>query len=110
MIVNTTRITFHPDKRGEFLQTIKRLVEPIKNAKGCRAFRLYLDAADENSSLIVGEWETELDLTNHLRSNDFAILRGAITVLSTGCTQFQALVTDRQARRSHLMRVDQRPV
>ena len=110
MIVNTTRITVHPDKQGEFLQTIKRLIDPIKNAKGCRAFRFYLDTADENSSLIIGEWETELDLTNHLRSNDFAILRGAITVLSTGCTQFQALVTDRPVRRTHLMRVDRNPV
>ena len=92
MIVSTTRITVHPDKRGEFFQTIKRLVEPINAAKGCRTFRLYFDATDENSSLLIGEWETEGDLSNYLRSNDFAILRGAITVLSTQYTNFQGTV------------------
>jgi len=92
MIVSTTRITVHPDKRGEFFQTIKRLVEPINAAKGCRTFRLYFDATDENSSLLMGEWETEVDLSNYLRSNDFAILCGAITVLSTQYTNFHGIV------------------
>jgi quinol monooxygenase YgiN len=92
MIVSTTRITVHPDKRGEFFQTIKRLVEPINAAKGCRTFRLYFDATDENSSLLMGEWETEVDLSNYLSSNDFAILCGAITVLSTQYTNFHGIV------------------
>src|SRR5919205_2334691 len=61
MIVNTTRITFQPEKRTEFLQTIGPLVEPIKSAKGCRDFGFYLDTADENSTLLVSEWETETD-------------------------------------------------
>ena len=92
MIVSATRITVHPDKRGEFFQTIKRLVEPINAAKGCRTFRLYFDATDENSSLLMGEWETEVDLSNYLRSNDFAILRGAIRVLSTKYANFDGIV------------------
>ncbi len=97
MIINTTRITVHPDKRGEFFQTIKRLAEPIKAAKGCRTFRLYFDATDENSTLLVGEWETEVDLNNFLRSNDFAVLRGAIKVLSTQFTNFNGVVTARSS-------------
>lgn len=92
MIVSTTRITVHPDKRGEFFQTVKRLVEPINAAKGCRTFRLYFDATDENSSLLLGEWENEVDLSNYLRSNDFAILRGALTVLSAQYTNFHGMV------------------
>lgn len=93
VVVNTTRITVHPSKRREFFQTMKRLVEPIKSAKGCLTFRFYIDAVDENSSLLIGEWETESDLNDYLRSSDFAILRGAITVLSIGCTEFKAWVT-----------------
>jgi hypothetical protein len=58
-------------------------------------FRHYIDASDENSSLLMAEWETDSDLNNYLRSNDFAILRGAITLLSTRCTDFRALVTSR---------------
>lgn len=91
MIVNTSRITLLPDKRKEFLQTIGRLLEPMKQTKGCVAFRCYVDATDENSSLLMGEWETESDLNRYLHSNDFAILRGAITVLSAKSTDFNAL-------------------
>jgi quinol monooxygenase YgiN len=92
MILNTARMTVRPDKRAEFFQTIGGLLEPIKAATGCRAFRFYVDATDENSSLLIGEWETEADLENHLRSNDFAVLRGAITVLCTKRVEFRALI------------------
>ena len=99
MIVKTTKITVRPEKRVELAQTIGRLLGPIKNVKGCRTIRFYLDAADENSSLLLSEWETESDLERYLRSDDFAILRGAITVLSIGCTESRSLVTS-EARRS----------
>lgn len=92
MIVNTTRITVQPEKRTEFLQTIGRLLEPIKSAKGCLDFGFYLDAADENSTLLVSEWDTETDLNNYLGSNDFAILRGAITVLGIRTIDWKANV------------------
>ncbi len=82
-----------PEKRTEFVQTISRLLGPIKNVKGCRTIRFYLDAADENSSLLLSEWETESDLDRYVRSNDFAILRGAIMVLSVGSTDSKVYVT-----------------
>ena len=93
MIVNTTKFTVQPEKRTEFLQTIGPLVEPIKSAKGCHDFGFYLDVADENSTLLVSEWETETDLNNYLGSNDFAILRGAITVLSVQSIDSKVNVT-----------------
>ena len=93
MIVNTTRITVRPETRTEFLQTIGRLLEPCKRAKGCRTFDFYLDATDENSTLLVSEWDTETDLNNYLRSDDFAVLKGAITVLSARSIDSKASVT-----------------
>jgi quinol monooxygenase YgiN len=70
-----------------------RLLEPSKRAKGCRTFDFYLDATDENSTLLVSEWDTETDLNNYLRSDDFAILKGAITVLSARSIDSKASVT-----------------
>jgi quinol monooxygenase YgiN len=93
MIVNTSRITVYPEKRAEFLQTMTHLLEPIKGSKGCLTFRLYVDIADENSSLLVSEWETESDLNEYLHSPDFAILHGAITVLSRRTSDFKAIST-----------------
>jgi hypothetical protein len=55
--------------------------------------RFYLDAADENSSLLLSEWETESDLNRYIRSNDFAILRGAIMVLGAGAIDCKAYIT-----------------
>ena len=93
VIVNTTRITVSPEKRTELLQTIGRLVEPIAGVNGCRTFRFYVDATDENSSLLLSEWESESDLNSYLRSNNFAVLRGAITVLSIRTSESRAFVT-----------------
>ena len=83
MIINTTRITVGPENRKELFQTIEPLLDPIRREKGCLAYRFYVDATDENSSLLIGEWETKADWTNHLRSRDCAVLLGAIAVLSS---------------------------
>ena len=93
MIVNTTRITIQPEKRTEFMQTIGRLLDPSKSAKGCRSFDFYLDAMDENSTLLVREWDTEKDLNNYLASEDFRVLRGAITVLCLRSIDSKASIT-----------------
>ena len=93
MILKTTKIIVRPEKRVELAQTIGRLLGPIKDVKGCRKISFYLDAVDQNSSLLLSEWETESDLERYLRSNDFAILRGAIMVLSVGTTDSKAFIT-----------------
>lgn len=93
MIVNTTRMIVRPEKRTEFFQTIGRLLDPMKKARGCRTLDFYLDATDDNSTLLVSEWETEKDLDDYLGSNDFAVLRGAITVLSVRSVDSKASVT-----------------
>ncbi len=83
VIVNTTRITVRPENRNELFQTIWPLLEPIRSEKGCLTYQFYVDAGDENSSMLIGEWETPEDWHNHLNSRDFAVLLGAITVLSS---------------------------
>ena len=92
MIVNATRITLNPEKRTEFFQTVSHLLGNVKRPKGCRKLHLYVDTRDENSSLLMSEWETESDLNRYLTSHDFAILRGVITVLSRGSVDSKALV------------------
>ena len=83
VIVNTTRITVRPENRNELFQTIWPLLEPIRSEKGCLTYHFYVDASDENSTVLIGEWETPEDWHNHLRSRDFAVLLGAITILSS---------------------------
>ena len=92
MIVKTTRITLNPEKRAEFLQTVSHLLGNVKRPKGCRKFHLYVDTRDENSSLLMSEWDTESDLNRYLTSDDFAFLKGVITGLSRGSVDSKALV------------------
>lgn len=83
VIVNTARIIVDPEHRKELFQTFQTLLGPLRREKGCLAYRFYQEAENENSTVLIGEWETEEDWDNHLRSDDFAVLLGAITVLSS---------------------------
>lgn len=82
MIVNTTRINVRPENRKELFQTIGPLLDPIRKERGCVGYRCYVELADENSAILVSEWETQEDWDHHLRSRDFAILLGALNVLA----------------------------
>ena len=83
MIVNTTRINVRPENRKELFQTIWPLLDPIRKERGCVEYRCYVEMTDENSAILVSEWETQDDWDNHLRSRDFAILLGALNVLAS---------------------------
>lgn len=82
VIVNTTRITVPPENRKELCQTISSLLDPIRSEAGCMTYRLYEEAGEENSFVLVGEWETRADWDNHFQSDHFAVLLGSIMVLS----------------------------
>ena len=58
MIMTTTRITVSSANRSELFQTILTLLTPVMNEKGCLSSRFYLDSADNNSAMLVEEWET----------------------------------------------------
>ena len=80
--VNTTRIHVCPENRKELSQTIRSLLDPIRNEQGCLAFRFYEEAGDENSFVLIGEWETRAYWGQHIMSDNFAVLLGSIMVLS----------------------------
>lgn len=45
-------------------------------------YRLYEDASEENSFVLIGEWQTRADWDNHFQSDHFAVLLGSIMILS----------------------------
>ncbi|HEY0376837.1 MAG TPA: antibiotic biosynthesis monooxygenase family protein [Pyrinomonadaceae bacterium] len=80
-IVNVTRITVCPEHRKEMCQTISSLVESVKRERGCLTFCLYEEAGDENTFVLIGEWETPDAWNDHLHSDNFAVLLGSIGLL-----------------------------
>lgn len=81
-MIATTRLTVHPEKRKEFFQTIGSLTQRIEKERGCQAYRIYADTGDENTLIMVGEWETRASWDAHRRGSNFAVLVGSVLVLS----------------------------
>lgn len=80
-IINLTRITVRPENRKELCQTITSLLEPLQHEKGCLTYRFYEEDGDENTFVLIGEWETPGAWHAHLNSETFAILLGSINLL-----------------------------
>ena len=68
-------------KRLEFSQTITSLSHSIKMEKGCRRCEVCQSVEDENRFFYFEEWDTQENLTTHLKSEHFMVLRGAMNLL-----------------------------
>ena len=86
MIVSTTQINVAPENRRELFQTILPLLDPIRGERGCVAYRCYVELTDENSAMLISEWEAQTDWENYLGSSDCAILLGALNALATSAS------------------------
>jgi quinol monooxygenase YgiN len=81
MIEATIKMSVPADKRMEVLQTIKSLLDPIRNEPGCLSCYCSVDAEAENIIILRQEWNTNKDLAAHLKSDHFSILLGAMKLL-----------------------------
>ena len=92
MIVTTVRVLVPQENQRELAQTVRSLLRSIRRQKGHLGSNLYLDLGDDDAFCLIGEWETQEDLNNHLRSDDFAVLFGAINLLKkTSEIEFRVL-------------------
>jgi quinol monooxygenase YgiN len=81
MIETTIKMTVPVEKRKEILQTIKAILGPIRREHGCISCNCYVDVEDERVLFLEEEWKTRVDLDNHLRSDHFGVLNGAMRLL-----------------------------
>lgn len=81
-LINATRITVRPENRKELCLTIASLLERIRREDGCRAYLFYGEVEDQNSLMLISEWETPTAWENHLNSANFAVLLGSLRLLS----------------------------
>jgi quinol monooxygenase YgiN len=81
MIETTIKMTVPVEKRKEVLQTVKAILGPIRLERGCIKCNCYVDVEDESVLFFEEEWKTKEDLENHLRSDHFGVLNGAMRLL-----------------------------
>jgi len=82
LLIEMTRINVSAANRKELFLTICSLVDSISAEPGCTSYRVYVEEGNDTSMVLIGEWETKEDWENYQRSSGFAVLVGAINVLS----------------------------
>ena len=92
MIVTTIRMQTTPQNRKELMQTFRSLSQPIRTERGCKSCRVYREVGNEETVIVIQEWDSRNHLDNHLRSDEFAVMIGAMSLLERPETvEFQVL-------------------
>ena len=81
MILVITQMKVLSEKRMELSQTIASLSSSIKQEKGCRSCDFCKSIEDQNKLFLLEDWDNEEKFMAHLKSNNFMVLRGAMSLL-----------------------------
>jgi quinol monooxygenase YgiN len=81
MILVITRMKISAAKRLELSQTIASLIGSMRTEPGCRRFDFCQNVENENELYLLEEWENQEYLKNHLKSERFRVLLGAMNLL-----------------------------
>ena len=75
------RMNVLSEKRRELSQTIASLSLSTRMEKGCQRCDFCRSIEDENRFFLLEEWDTQESLKNHLKSEHFKVIRGAMNLL-----------------------------
>ena len=76
------KMTTSPKKRTELWQTLETLREnTCKPDSGCIGYRFFQEGENDNSIILILEWQTQEKLAAFQSSDQYKILMGAISVL-----------------------------
>ena len=81
MIIVTIDINVPFEKNKEFIQSLLVILERIRMESACVSCDFLKDLGVENRYRLIGKWEKESDLQDHLESEEFSILRGAMSLI-----------------------------
>ncbi len=81
MILLTIHMKVTPEKRQELTQTLVSLVPLIRRRKGCLRCGFFYSAEDPNELCLIEEWASRQALADHLQSEHFKVLLGAMSLL-----------------------------
>lgn len=78
MIVGTLRILPVPDRRAEVLEVFRAIQGPVLAQPGCAACHIYEEQGLVPAVVLVERWESQTALEEHLRSEAYRRILGAI--------------------------------
>ena len=77
MVLILIRFNGKPGKRKELIQTLIAVVEDVRKENGCLQAEFFQTAGNDENLLLVEEWANRKYFEAHLRSDIFAVLSGA---------------------------------
>ena len=81
MIILTIEVNTQSCNHSELLSGLRFFTEKIRAEKGCQDCHIYQDINDENLINLKETWKQRSDLDEHLRSDTFSALMGAMRLL-----------------------------
>jgi quinol monooxygenase YgiN len=81
MILAIIQMKVLSEKRMELTQTIASLSDYIRKEEGCQRCYFCQSIGDEDQFFLIERWDNEKNLMNHLKSDHFRVLRGAMGLL-----------------------------
>ena len=78
MVISSLRIVTAPHSRAEVVRTLVGQLGPTGVQLGCLTCNLYQDVENPEVITLVEEWESQGDLSAHLRDEDYRAVLGAI--------------------------------
>ena len=83
MVVVMMKMRALPEKCMELKQTLKALIEPNRNEKGCLGYDVFEDIENENHFCLIQRWKRRKDLEAYQQSDRFSVLMGACSLLDS---------------------------
>lgn len=78
MVLFTMRVTLEANARGEVLSVLRSLASSTGLRRGCLGAHLLQDLEERNALTWVEEWESEAELSRHIRSDEYRKLLAVI--------------------------------
>ena len=84
VLIASLSFDVRPDKRGEFVSAVNRVVQSLRWSQGCLACRLVTDCENPNQFTLLSEWDNEAFLERYFASAEFSVLEGTRFLLRDG--------------------------
>jgi len=82
VIIVTLKMIVQPERRSDFLETMRGMLEPVRVERGCLIYRLYEDVESRNAFVLLEEWATQEDLERHISKDNEQRLLALMDLLS----------------------------
>jgi len=83
MVLGTLRIPLSADRRAEVLEVLRSIQGPVLAQPGCAGCNIYEDQGPEPAAVLVERWESQAALEEHIRSESYRRILGAIELSSS---------------------------